>query len=969
MTFQPLDILFCTGGLPFDGETVATKSLGGSESAAFYMGRALALRGHRVRHFTNTEKESTRDGVTYLPLTMWGPYSRDAHHDVSIVQRNPQAMAHTINAKLSILWCHDLALRRAGDLVRASKWRTDKTFVLSKFHADQYKEVIGYNDDELYQTRNGFDFSMQPKPKGHDERNPNLYVYAARPERGLEHVLQTVFPRILQINPAAELAVCTYDNVVEEMRPFYARIAQLSQGLPIRQLGGLRKADLYKLLSEAIAYIYPTPAPNSDFKEISCIAAIEAQACGLPFIHTGEGALSETLPQHPHTLVTIDAMADAATALAASPGLWTAVQRRQFDHVAKYDWGLIAHEWEDSFYEWIAERNNSLPRLAQWFYKRSEIEGVRECIKRADMNGEASPMLDVLREQVKEHYWFTDTEENLALHYNTMGQHIVADLKTRQEVFTLDNIKGNGEPRFHMMAQVLKESGVQSLFDAGCGHGWSSLFMTHTLGIPVVGFDVDNGACEWAKTIRNQTDKDAKAHFFSEWAKASNFVDRLHPEGMDAAICSEVLEHVVDPNAFIDRVETYVKKNGLVVITVPFGPWEFDGPNWHGLGRTHIRELSQHCLYEMFGHKADFRCGAVRSAQHATLGDPMGFYIASWRVDGQKSRKRNLNRMMWLQRPTESLSINIIGGSSADKTIRWTLDSVRSVADEIVVGDTGLSEAGLQACKDYGAKVVQAPKPLEAGFDAARNAVLDASSGDWILWIDTDERLIQPETVRQYLRKNQANGYALRQVHAAIDESINADTPVRLFRRDSGNRFIGLIHEHPEQGLNKGPGNVCIVGGYPAIWHMGYETNQVRGQRFIRNRPLVERDRAQNPDRALGMFLDARDHMLMMQEWLGRANGQVTPQAQFHAEKVLDLCQQFRQAEIALMGIDIEGLKTDALRCLGRGIDANVNVTLGRDNVGDQGPFKYRFADEADLRDFIDRTIKNKIERLTGNYW
>ena len=963
---SPLDILFCTGGLPFDGDTIKTKSLGGSESAAYYMARELAKRGHRVRHFTNIEHQKVTDGVTYMPISIWAQYAQDAHHDISIVQRNPQAMAHPINSKLQILWCHDLAQRRNGDIVRSTKWRTDKTFVLSQFHAQQYKDVIGYEPRELYVTRNGFDFSMQPTPASYEQRDRHQYVYCARPERGLENVLTTVLPRLLQLDPQARLVVCTYDNMVPEMAPFYQHIQRLAAGLPVQFRDGMKKADLYKLLSQSIAYIYPTPGPNSDFAEISCIAAIEAQACGLPFIHTGVGALSETLPNDLLTLTTVAGMGDAAFQLADSPGMWSAVQRRQLDHVLKYDWTNIAREWESSFIEWIGERNNSLTRLAYWFYKRSEIEGVRECIRRSE---ELNPMLQRLSKEVDEHYWFTDSEEKLALHYNTMGQNVVADLNTRMDKFTLDMVVNNPEPRFQMMATVLKDAGVKSVFDAGCGHGWSSLFMAHHLQVPVVGYDVDAGANEFARRLRDQVNKDLPAHFFSDWAKASYFAAKTHGGQLDAAICSEVLEHVVDPNAFIDRAETYVKPGGIVVCTVPFGPWEFDGPNWHGLGRTHIRELSQHCIYEMFGHKADFKCGAVRTAHHATLGDPLGFYLFSWRVDGQKSKHRNIDRMMKLQRPFETLAVNIIAGPSSEKTIRWTLDSVRAIADEIIVGDTGMSDASRQACQDYSATIVPAPSPLQEGFSASRNAVLDATNSDWVLWIDTDERLIQPETVRQYLRLNQANGYAIRQIHSSVDADISTDTPVRLFRVDSGCRFIGLIHEHPEQGLNKGPGNVCVVGGFPAIWHLGYENNKARGMRFARNRPLVERDRRENPERALGIFLDARDHLLMMQELLARNNGQPTPEAMECATRVIELCDRYRAANISLMGINVDSYTTDALRCLGQGIDANVNITLNRAGYGDPGPFQYRFKDEAAVKAFVERTLSNRLEKFGGTYW
>ncbi|MCL5460156.1 hypothetical protein M3M33_16075, partial [Loigolactobacillus coryniformis] len=82
----------------------------------------------------------------------------------------PQAMSHPLNCKLSILWQHDLALKRAADVARATKWRTDKTFLLSQYHAEQHRSVIGYEPHEIYITRNGVGFSAIPAPRPHDER-------------------------------------------------------------------------------------------------------------------------------------------------------------------------------------------------------------------------------------------------------------------------------------------------------------------------------------------------------------------------------------------------------------------------------------------------------------------------------------------------------------------------------------------------------------------------------------------------------------------------------------------------------------------------------------------------------------------------------------------------------------------------------------------------------------------------------
>ena len=43
------NILMHVGGMPFNGDTIPSgQSLGGSESAAYYLAKALVKRGHRI---------------------------------------------------------------------------------------------------------------------------------------------------------------------------------------------------------------------------------------------------------------------------------------------------------------------------------------------------------------------------------------------------------------------------------------------------------------------------------------------------------------------------------------------------------------------------------------------------------------------------------------------------------------------------------------------------------------------------------------------------------------------------------------------------------------------------------------------------------------------------------------------------------------------------------------------------------
>src|SRR5687767_15873054 len=73
------------------------------------------------------------------------------------------------------------------------------------------------------------------------------------------------------------------------------------------------------------------------------------------------------------------------------------------------------------------------------------------------------------------------------------------------------------------------------------------------------------------------------------------------------------------------------------------------------------------------------------------------------------------------------------------------LESIRPFVEHIVVVDTGSSDETALTARAYGAKVCCFDWVDD--FSAARNASLDACEGEWILYIDADERLSVPEGI------------------------------------------------------------------------------------------------------------------------------------------------------------------------------------------------------------------------------
>lgn len=68
-----------------------------------------------------------------------------------------------------------------------------------------------------------------------------------------------------------------------------------------------------------------------------------------------------------------------------------------------------------------------------------------------------------------------------------------------------------------------------------------------------------------------------------------------------------------------------------------------------------------------------------------------------------------------------------------------SIESIKDIADEIIVIDTGSSDTTINIAKKFGAIIVK--KTWEYDFAKARNHYIEIARGKWILSIDADERL------------------------------------------------------------------------------------------------------------------------------------------------------------------------------------------------------------------------------------
>ncbi len=182
------------------------------------------------------------------------------------------------------------------------------------------------------------------------------------------------------------------------------------------------------------------------------------------------------------------------------------------------------------------------------------------------------------------------------------------------------------------------------------------------------------------------------------------------------------------------------------------------------------------------------------------------------------------------------------------------LESVRGGVQEIVAVDTGSTDATPDIVRAHHGLLLR--HAWREDFSAARNVSLDAATGDWILWMDADERL-RPEEhgrLRKLIEGNTSED--------AFSVPIRSETPTgaqvtrahRLFRNRRGIRFSGRVHEQVSPSFASVRARVGPSVDF-SIDHLGYNFSADKLRRKAeRNLKLLNAAKRQDPRDAYVRF-------------------------------------------------------------------------------------------------------------------
>ena len=853
-------------GMPFNGDTIPSgKSLGGSESAGYYMAKALVARGHRVTVFSNSQEVGKWDGVDYdflgrvdqnTPLgDRWEFFSKTPS-DVSVIQRHPYAFRNAPNSKLNIWWLHDLALKRNEGQVQPHLINTDQILTVSEFQRQQVAEVYGITPDIITATTNGIDYAeYEGLSKPYTDREPNSMIFASRPERGLEELVK-VGGIMEQLGNDYKLYVCCYDNTTEQMAPYYNMLWQRCEQLPnVEMIGHLGKKELAEKMASVMLYAYPTT-----FEDTSCMIALEANACGTPFMGFKTGALPETIGGAGSILLDLnkngqlrpDKMIRDIKKYMDRDN-WLGLRDKAL--AKKQPWEAAAEQWEGLFEDLLREKSGNTTRLYKHLESLSDIVAIE---KDAEIHDDKELIPDHITDLYS--FYFNGT---FADHYKAYYEYE----KDRGVDYGPEDLTRNN--RFQMVSKLVNDIKPKTLLDYGCAHGHYVMNLApQFIGVDYTGVDIAQSNVDKANKWKESAKLPAKIEFKCQ--DASEDIGKY-----DCILMGEVIEHVADPRAKVETVMKNLNPDGTMVITVPYGPWEAIGYEEHHPWRAHLHHLEKSDLDDMFSNQTDYRMYSLPSPGF----NECGHIIVTFKPSGEEFGHIDYERKLAEQAPRETVSVCLIAHNES-LDLAKCLYKIKPIADEIIIGiDRNTTDNTREIAEAMGAKCIDMPSPLDIGFDASRNLVISEASMDWVMWIDADELFERVENLVKYLRPNCFDGYAIKQVHVSAEPAgvQKIDYPVRLFRNNRGVQFCGIVHEHPTkmEDINGGVGKVIVLPDCE-IMHSGYHTEKIRQARFNRNFPLMKKDRETYPERALGKFLWCRDMVHLIHFNMMKNGRQVT---------------------------------------------------------------------------------------------
>ncbi len=146
------------------------------------------------------------------------------------------------------------------------------------------------------------------------------------------------------------------------------------------------------------------------------------------------------------------------------------------------------------------------------------------------------------------------------------------------------------------------------------------------------------------------------------------------------------------------------------------------------------------------------------------------------------------------------LSVVVIT-KNEERLIKTCLESVKW-ADEIVVADNGSTDKTLEIVKKYTDKIIRFDGQ---DFAALRNKAMEKTSGDWVFFVDADERVLDSlkQEILHTIEQTDLSAFAVNRQNIIFGQLVNYgpyknDWMIRLLKKSDFKTWVGKVHEYAQ---------------------------------------------------------------------------------------------------------------------------------------------------------------------------
>lgn len=177
-----------------------------------------------------------------------------------------------------------------------------------------------------------------------------------------------------------------------------------------------------------------------------------------------------------------------------------------------------------------------------------------------------------------------------------------------------------------------------------------------------------------------------------------------------------------------------------------------------------------------------------------------------------------------------------------EKFIEMCLENALPNVDEVIIVDTGSTDNTKQIIGKYGDKIKLIEAEWENDFAKSRNLSIEHATGDWILMLDADEKILIYKDLKTIIKENDnVEGFYIP-FYNIVNSSdiIFSNVYIKLFKNKY--KYKGKIHEQLEVPLEKvrriGEDEIKII-------HFGYINNVYQSKdKSKRNLEILQKELA-----------------------------------------------------------------------------------------------------------------------------